>query len=234
VTSPRRPAASEAVTYRGFDVDAVLFDLDGTLIDSTLATERAWLEWGRRLGLSGYVHEGHGLTASRIVSTQIRDPAQRQHAIDLAQELEIADVAGIIPKPGAVDLLGRLPAHRWAIVTSSSARLADVRIGAAGLPRPATIVTADDVAAGKPAPDCYALAAERLGVAIESCLVVEDTPAGLQAGASAGAMTIAVAGTYPAVRLVAGATVESLDSLVVELGVSRLRIGIGSARGTNG
>lgn len=197
-----------------FDVDAVLFDLDGTLIDSTVATERAWTLWGERMGIAGYRHTAHGLTAQSLVN-ELVDAPRRAEALALIARLEIEDTRGIRQKEGTAELLAALPPQNWTIVTSCTRELARARMAAAGLDWPQHVVTADQVTTGKPSPEGYLLAAERLGTDIRRCLVVEDAPAGLSAGRSANAQTLGVTGTYGAEELDADAVVASLSQLTV-------------------
>lgn len=199
---------------RVFDVDAVLFDLDGTLIDSTVATERAWTAWGEQMGLAGYRHTAHGMTALTLVN-ELVDAPRRAEALELITRLEIEDTAGIRQTAGTADLLAALPPQKWTIVTSCTRELAQARMAAAGLDRPEHMVTADQVSTGKPSPEGYLLAARRLGADIRRCLVVEDAPAGLAAGCAAGARTLGVTGTYGPEELDADAVTASLSRLVV-------------------
>ncbi|PQZ89579.1 phosphatase [Arthrobacter sp. MYb227] len=196
----------------GLEFEAILFDLDGTLIDSTIATERAWTHWGTLMGLSNYTHTLHGLTAQSLVNTLIDEPRHAE-ALELITRLEIEDTEGIHLKDGVGALLASLPAERWTIVTSCTSALASARMGAASLARPLHMVTADQVATGKPSPEGFLLSAQRLGVDISRCLVVEDAPAGLSAGNAAGAYTLAVTGTYGADALEANAIVNSLAQI---------------------
>lgn len=207
-----QPASSTPLD--GSIFDAILFDLDGTLIDSTIATERAWMKWGRLMGLDDYRHTRHGVTARSLVEELI-DPARHGEAFELIARLEVEDVAGIHLKAGVPELLAALPAESWGIVTSCTDELAAARMGAAGLTPPPRMVTASMITRGKPAPDGFLAGARALGVDITRCLVVEDTPAGLTAGSSAGARTLAVAGTYPAAQLRADAVLDSLARLTV-------------------
>ncbi|MEE1621701.1 HAD-IA family hydrolase [Zafaria sp. Z1313] len=198
----------------GFHVDAFLFDLDGTLIDSTAATEAAWSRWGEELGLDGFVYEYHGVPAYRIVDEHV-EPERRSEALALIERLESQETDGIVFKEGAEELLAGLPADRWTIVTSCTAGLAAARMGAVGLAAPDHLVTVDQLAHGKPHPEGYLLGAERLGRAIGRCLVFEDAPAGLQAGNGAGAPTLAITGTTASADLSADAVVASLADLAV-------------------
>jgi sugar-phosphatase len=197
-------------------VRAVLFDMDGTLIDSTPAVARSWARWGELWGVGNvYASHEHGRPARAIVAEHV--PADRvAAAFDSIEGLEIADTDGIVVLPGARELLGALPRDRWAIVTSCSRPLAEARIAAVGLDPP-VLVTADDTAVGKPAPDPFLEAARRLGVHPADCLVVEDAPAGLAAGRAAGAVTLAVHGTVDPALLTADLIAASLADVVVSV-----------------
>ncbi len=171
----------------------VLFDLDGVLVDSTPAVARAWAGWAREHGFEPdeVVKKAHG----RPSITTIREllPHADHAAEDREMERrEIADVDGVIPLPGALELLRALPLERWAIVTSCTRALAHVRIGAAGLPKPRHLVTATDVKHGKPDPEPYLKGAQILGVPASECIVIEDAPAGIRAGKAAGARVLAL------------------------------------------
>ena len=177
---------------------AFLFDMDGTVLDSIAVAERVWGDWARRHGLDveAFLPTIHGVRAEETIRRQ------NLTGVDVALETlailraEVADVEGVIPIPGADAFLRALPADRWAVVTSAQRELALRRMTAAGLPIPAVLITAEDVTRGKPAPDGYALAAQRLGVATEACLVFEDAPAGLLAGEAAGADVIMITATH--------------------------------------
>ncbi|HEY9291687.1 MAG TPA: HAD-IA family hydrolase [Microlunatus sp.] len=182
---------------------AVIFDMDGTLIDSTPAVLRAWSRWALDEGvpvqaLSGY----HGVPSAGVVAA-VLPPQRRAEALDRINRLELTDTDGIVPLPGAIDAFDRLPADRLAIATSCTAPLAGARLMASGLTPPKVLVTVDDVEHGKPAPDPYLAAAERLGFDAADCLVVEDAPKGIQSGRAAGAATLAVITTSPRNELAA-------------------------------
>src|SRR6266481_5409080 len=171
----------------------VLFDLDGVLVDSTPAVARVWAGWARTHGFDPdeVVRKAHG----RPSITTIREllPLADHAAEDREVERrEIADIEGVVPLPGAMELLQALPLDRWAIVTSCTRALAQVRIGAAGLPKPKQMVTSTDVQHGKPDPQPYLKGAQVLGVPAADCLVVEDAPAGIRAGKAAGARVLAL------------------------------------------
>jgi sugar-phosphatase len=183
---------------------AALFDLDGTLVDSTVSVARCWARWESERGLPpGTVHVEHGVPARQILAGLVGDE-ELPAALARIEQLEVDDVAGVVPVPGAPELLAGLPPDRWAIVTSGTGPLARARIAGAGLPFPPLLVTADDVRVGKPDPEPYLLAAAKLGVDPRECLVLEDAPAGLAAARAAGCATLAVTTTYPAERLAAG------------------------------
>src|SRR5216683_7950076 len=171
----------------------VLFDLDGVLVDSTPAVARVWAGWAQEHGFSPdeVVKKAHG----RPSITTIREllPHADHAAEDREVERrEIADVEGVVSLPGAMEFLKALPLERWAIVTSCTRALAQVRIAAAGLPRPQHLVTSTDVKHGKPDPEPYLKGAQTLGVPASECIVIEDAPAGIRAGKAAGARVLAL------------------------------------------
>jgi mannitol-1-/sugar-/sorbitol-6-phosphatase len=172
--------------------DALLFDLDGVLIDSTPAVTRVWSRWAIAHGFDpdDVVRKAHG----RPSVATIRDylPHADHEAENREVERgEIEDLEGVVFLPGARELLVALPPDRWTIVTSCTRPLAEVRLRAAGLPIPSRLLTSDDVNNGKPDPEPYLKGASLLGVAAKDCVVVEDAPAGIRAGKAAGARVIA-------------------------------------------
>lgn len=211
-------------------VSGILFDLDGTLIDSTPATERAWRTWGELMGLENFRYGTHGVPAQALVEQTI-DPARQFEAFELIKKLETADTAGVLAKDGALELLETLRDHSWTIVTSCTQGLANARMRAAGVSGPPHMVTADQVTQGKPHPEPFLLGATRLGVDIRDCLVVEDAPAGLTSGKAAGALTLAIAGTTTASELDADYVVNSLADVSAEiLPDGRIRMTIRTAK----
>ena len=197
----------------------ILFDLDGVLVDSTECVERTWRKWAAL----------HGLDADRVL--EVAHGRRTVETIPLvAPHLTVADevaalegaeshtTEGVYEVPGARELLERLPADTWAVVTSGVRSVATLRIRHAHLPMPRVLVCADEITRGKPDPEGYLTAAERLGKPAAECVVVEDTPAGLEAARAARMPSIAIAGTYPAPALtMADLIVPSLAALPTEL-----------------
>jgi len=197
----------------GRSFDAVLFDLDGTLIDSTPAVTRIWARWGRQYGLvPGSWDFLHGVPARQQLARLV-PAAEIDAQFALLERLETADLDGVVVLPGAVEALAALPPGRAAVVTSGTAPLVEARFGHTRLPRPSVVVTASDVAVGKPDPAPFLLAARRLGVDPARCLVVEDAPAGLTAGRAAGCATLALTTTHPASELDADARAGTLGEV---------------------
>lgn len=170
----------------------LLFDLDGVLVDSTPAVARVWSKWALSHGLDPLetVRLAHG----RPSIATIRDISPSADVVaenEVVLRGEIEDTEGVVPLPGARELLNSLPVDRWAIVTSCSRPLAEVRLRAAGLPIPQRLLTSDDVVNGKPDPEPYRKGAALLGESAQKCLVFEDAPAGVRAGKAAGALVVA-------------------------------------------
>lgn len=176
----------------------VLFDLDGVLIDSTPAVARVWKKWAIRHGLDPeeVVKRAHGRPSISTIR-ELLPQADAESENRIVEWAEIEDIEGIVPLPGAQDLLRALPPERWTIVTSCTRPLAEVRLRAAGLKIPEKMVTCSDVKNGKPHPEPYLKGAAALGVAAADCVVVEDAPAGICSGKAAGARVIAVRTTAP-------------------------------------
>jgi len=179
-------------------VQAVLLDMDGTLVDSDGAVERSWRTWAAEYRVDpGEPLVAHGLPALGNIR-RLRPDLSEAEVVASARyqlELEYVDVADIAAAPGAHELLGELDrlGLPWAVVTSADPPLARTRLAAAGI-RPALLVTIDDVRAGKPDPEGYLLAARKLGADPRRCLVVEDAEAGVAAGRAAGAVVAGLRG----------------------------------------
>lgn len=199
---------------------AILFDLDGVLVDSTPAVARVWTLWARKHGFAPdeVVRQAHGRPSIATIR-ELLPHADHQAENREVERGEIADTDGVVPLPGALELLQALPQDRWTIATSCTRRLAEVRIRAAGLPLPKNLVTSDDVQHGKPDPEPYLKGAQILGFAPKDCIVVEDAPAGIRAGQASGARVLALRTTAPDPELTAaGSTwiVNDLASLRLE------------------
>jgi len=197
---------------------AILFDLDGVLVDSRRCIELVWHAWAAERGLdpAPFLAVAHGRRTSesvRLVAPHL-DAATEARALDRLEERE---ARGLAAAPGARALLERLGEGEWAVVTSGSRAVATLRLGTSGLPVPRVCVTADDVRRGKPEPEGYLAAARRLGVDPPDCVVVEDSPTGLGAGKAAGMRVVAVLMTHPADALAAA------DVRLASLAALRLR-----------
>ncbi len=203
-----------------FTCNAILFDLDGTLIQSIAVVERQWRNWAARHGLAAepILHIMHGRPALETMRELLPRHSEAELAVeaDWLERAETADTDGVVEIAGATDLLRSLPAERWAIATSGTIPVASARLRHVGLPQPRVLITASDVIHGKPHPEPYLRAAAGLGIAPASCLVVEDTPAGIAAGRAAGMQVIAIATTYGPERLTqAHAIIHRLSELRV-------------------
>lgn len=174
---------------------ALLVDLDGTLVDSSAPVSRAWTAFAKRHDLDP--DEVDAFAQGRPSSETVRLLAPRaDHAAEaaLVEEAETTDTDGIFALPGADDLLRS--GYPLAIVTSCSSQLADVRLRAAGLPRPEVVISSSTVTRGKPDPEGFLLGARRLNVTAALCAVLEDSPIGIEAGRAAGARVIALRTTH--------------------------------------
>lgn len=171
---------------------ALLFDLDGVLINSTPAVARVWRGWAIERGFDPeeVVSRAHGRPSITTVREYL---PHANHELENreVERREIEDLAGVVPLPGALDLLSSLPQDRWTIVTSCTRPLAEVRIQAAGLPLPLEMITSNDITHGKPHPEPFLKGAAVLGFPPEDCIVLEDVPAGVRSGKAAGARVIA-------------------------------------------
>ncbi|MGH3798242.1 MAG: HAD-IA family hydrolase [Pseudonocardiaceae bacterium] len=174
-------------------IEALLFDMDGTLVDSNRAVERAWRQWAHEYGVDPQpvLTVSHGSPSAatvRVVRPDLDDAAVTR-AAHRQLSLQYADLDDITATPGAIEALDHLREHGipWAVVTSADRHLATLRLTASGLDIPPVLVTSEDVVSGKPDPQGYLDAAHRLGIPPNACLVIEDTPTGVAAGRAAGA-----------------------------------------------
>jgi mannitol-1-/sugar-/sorbitol-6-phosphatase len=212
-----------------FSCAAILFDLDGVLVDSTRAVDREWRAWAKRKGVDGdaVMAIAHGVRTIEV----IRRVAPHLDAEAEAAELEsheTNDQEGVSVMPGAADLVRSIPDGRWGVVTSGTRDLARERLRYCGLPVPKVLVTADDVTNGKPDPEPYLKGAECLGFQPSECLVIEDAPAGIRSGRAGGMKVVGLASTYGAEKLAeADAVVEKLGQVRVGLSGAGLVVEVG-------
>jgi sugar-phosphatase len=197
-----------------FQLNAVLFDLDGVMVDSSASIERAWRAWAGTRGLSWHTVEAHisgylTVDTIRAVLPNLSPEAVEHEALDVNRR-QVLDASHIAPGAGMQRFVDALPRSCWAVVTSCPRNLALARLSAAGYPFPPILVTAEDVVRGKPDPEGYLLAADRLSVMAKNCLVLEDSPAGIAAARGAGMAVIGITTSHPATSL-GGASVVVPD-----------------------
>jgi mannitol-1-/sugar-/sorbitol-6-phosphatase len=185
-----------------FSTKAILFDMDGVLMDSTPSVERVWRAWATAHGLdpdsvAGQAHGRRSIETIRALAPELDAAIENV----LVEQMEIDDKEGVTALPGAAELLRHLPLDRFAIVTSATRPLATARLGYAGIPVPRHMITADDVIHGKPSPEPFLKGAALLGFSPTDCLVFEDTPAGIASARAAGMQAIALQTTYSAHQL---------------------------------
>jgi sugar-phosphatase len=199
-----------------FLCDAVLLDMDGTLVDSTEVVVRQWRRWADQHGvpLEQILSNSHGVLTIDTMRRVAPNLATAEEA-EAFERSETEDVDGVKAVKGASAFLGHLEYHQWAVVTSASRELARVRLLAADLPLPNVLVSADDVRAGKPDPEGYLTAAKLLGAVPKQCLVVEDSIAGIQAARRAGMFVLGITTTLPAEQLDADARISDFSDLRV-------------------
>ena len=177
---------------------ALLFDMDGVLVDSTPAVTRVWTTWAKRYGLdpAEVVRQAHGRPSIATIRELL--PSADHRVEDQAiEKAEIEDIEDVIALPGTIELLSALPDDRFAVVTSATRALALVRLRAAGFAIPKHLVTSNDIQRGKPDPEPYIKGAQILGLSPADCIVIEDAPAGIQSGKAAGSRVIALRTTTP-------------------------------------
>ena len=211
-----------------FRCQAVLFDLDGVLVDSRECVERTWRNWAARHGFAAdaviaVAHGRRAIDTIRAVAPAL--DADAELAALIATEATATD--GVHEIPGARELVHSIPVARWAVVTSGTRAVAEFRLRHARVPVPPVMICADEIERGKPDPQGYLRGAERLGFVPEQCLVVEDAPPGIEAAHAANMKVIAIASTYPRAELVrADATADRLNELRVALAADGIRIDI--------
>jgi sugar-phosphatase len=211
-----------------FSCAAILFDLDGVLVDSTRAVDREWREWAAQKGVDGdaIMAIAHGVRTIEV----IRRVAPQLDAEAEANEIEnreAGDQQGVSVMPGAIELVQALPVGQWGVVTSGSKLLASARLRFCGFPVPDVLVTADDVTNGKPDPEPYLKGAAHLGFDAKDCLVIEDAPAGIQAARAAGMKVIGMASTYaPSELRSADAVVEGFQQVSLQIVDGHLKVNV--------
>jgi sugar-phosphatase len=178
---------------------ALLFDMDGVLVDSTTAVARVWKQWAVERGFDPetVARMAQGRPSITTIRELLPNAADHQAENREVERREMEDLAGVTACPGALEILAHLPASLWALVTSSTKPLAEVRLRAAGLPIPQLLITGNDVVQGKPHPEPFLKGAALVGFPPGQCIVIEDTPAGIRAGKSAGARVLAFRTTMP-------------------------------------
>lgn len=205
---------------------AILFDLDGVLVDSAECVERAWRSWSAQHGLNAddviaIAHGRRTIETVRAVAPHL-DVQSEVVALELQEGMTSE---GIYEIEGARELIARLPKNRWAVVTSGTRAIASFRLNLVGIPIPEVMVCADEISHGKPHPEGYLTAASRLGFEPGECVVIEDTPPGIEAAHRGEMRVIAVASTYPREALLeADAIIERLADLEVSVGPGVIQI----------
>jgi len=195
---------------------ALLFDLDGVLVDSLGCVERVWRRWAPQHGLDAEVliRAGLGRRTSetlRAIAPHLDVEAETQ----ILDHMEEEDTTGMLAIPGARALVDVLGPDQWAIVTSGGRQLSTLKLTVTGLPIPRVFVTGEDVLHGKPNPHCYLRAATMLNLEPQDAIVIEDAPIGIAAARAAGMRVVGVSrdGTLPDTDL----TVPDLSRLRGEM-----------------
>jgi sugar-phosphatase len=200
-----------------FSCAAILFDLDGVLVDSTGSVSRQWRRWAveRDLDPEKVLEIAHGVRTIEIVRKMAPDIDAEAEVIRL-EKREADDHEGVAVMPGAADLLRSIPDGRWCVVTSGTSYLAAARLKLGNLPTPKVLVSADHVTKGKPDPEPYLMGAKLLGMNPAECLVIEDAPAGIRAAHAGGMKAIGITSTYPEPALhEADAVIQKLAQIKV-------------------
>lgn len=184
--------------FGSLSAHGLLFDMDGTLLNSVAPMLRVWGRWASRHGLElhSFLNRIQGQRAIESIGAMKLPGVDAALEAQWIEDEEVADVAGVIPVPGAIEFLATIPRAHWAIVTSAPRRLAQARLGAAGIPLPDVIVCGEDVTRGKPNPDPFLLGAQRLGLSARDCIVFEDAHSGIRAAEAAGANVVVITATH--------------------------------------
>jgi len=211
-----------------FNCAAILFDLDGVLVDSTGSVTRQWRRWAidNNIDPQKVLEIAHGVRTIEIVRRLAPHLDAEAEALML-EKREAEDQEGVSVMPGAAELLASIPEGRWCVVTSGTRYLATARLKLGNLPIPNVLVSADDVSKGKPDPQPYLKGAKLLGINPTECLVVEDAPAGIRAAHAGGMKAIGITSTYPASGLQeADALIQKLAQITVESVGGKLKINV--------
>ena len=200
------------LTMRTFNCSAILFDLDGVLVDSTGSVTRQWKLWARENNINPEhtAKIAHGVRTIEVVR-RLAPHLEAESEVKKIEKREADDHDGVVVMPGAAELIKAIPDGRWCVVTSGTHYLATSRLQLAKLPTPRVLVSADDVSKGKPDPEPYLMGARLLGTDPAECLVIEDAPAGVLAGHAGGMKVIAITSTYPPSAL------EQADAIIQKL-----------------
>jgi sugar-phosphatase len=202
---------------RIFSCEAILFDLDGVLVDSTGSVTRQWKRWAEenKIDPQKVVEIAHGVRTIEIVR-KLAPHLDAEAEVVRLEKREADDHEGVAVMPGAAELIKAIPEGRWCVVTSGTRHLATSRLKLASLPTPQVLVSADDVSKGKPDPEPYLMGAKLLGMKPAECLVIEDAPAGIRAAHAGGMKAIAITSTYPTSALQeADAVVQKLAQIEI-------------------
>lgn len=211
-----------------FLCSAILFDLDGVLVDSTKSVDRQWRRWAREQGIdpNQVAAIAHGVRTIEVIR-RLAPHLSAEQETEKLEAREAADHDGVDVMPGAAALLRSIPDGRWCVVTSGTRKLATSRLRLAGLPQPKVLVSADDVSNGKPDPQPYLKGAKLLGMHPAECLVIEDAPAGILSAHAGGMKVIALPSTFPAAKLrEADAIAKALSDIQVKLSDGKLAVNL--------
>ncbi|MCU1296086.1 MAG: family hydrolase [Acidobacteriaceae bacterium] len=209
---------------------AILFDLDGVLVDSTKSVSRQWRLWAeeRHVDPDEVLRVAHGvrtIEVLRIFAPHLDAEAE----VRRVESREADDIDGVAVMPGAAALLRSIPPKSWCVVTSGTRHLATKRLQHASLPAPNVLISADDVVKGKPDPEPYLKGASLLGMKPEDCLVIEDAPVGIRAAHAGGMKAIGLTSTFVASKLAeADSVVRGLAQIQVRSSAAgKLEVSIG-------
>jgi sugar-phosphatase len=211
-----------------FQCSAILFDLDGVLVDSTRSVAHWWRVWAEENGVDpqkveAVMHGRRTVEVVRLAAPHLDAEAEASKIEKRGAENDGKD--GVVVMPGAAKLLRSLPPQRWGVVTSGTRLVAASRLRLAGLPEPRALVPADEVERGKPHPEPYLKGARLLGIPPAECLVIEDAPAGIQSAHAGGMKAIGITSTYPASELhEADAVIQSMAQLQISQTERKLRV----------